>query len=313
MARRRTSSRRRSFKTVLSNPGRRRKAPRVARNPSRRRKSRKASRRRSRKSSGRSRSRARRRNPSRRSKMRSRRRSGSRFKRRNPSRKAYRRATHKARAKLYRRSKRRNPAYKLSSRSKTGWKRIRNGRKRFSRRNGYGKMFKRIPLVGGILGTSIGTIPTGIAAGVATEIPLRLSPWVMSQTWIPQIFKENEWVYFTTLGALSGAAVTAALKMAGVKTLPLVGSVGNLPGLMTAAASGAGYIQMRTRQLANEAGVTTPAQQVAGDEPMAGLGAIVSQGSGVYGALTTNMGMGPAYDVAPGGYGYGALVAAGAL
>jgi len=288
MKRRRTPIRRRSIKSVLSNPrpkSRRskRKAPRIAR-----------------------------RNPRRSGRVSVKKHSRSRAKSRRSASRRKTRSNPKAHTRMHRR----NPAYRLSSKTRSGWKRVNprsKTRRNPARRNP--AIFKKVPVVGGLLGTMFGTLPAGILAGVSTEIPLRLSPMVMSQSWIPAIFKENEWVYFTVLGALSGAGTAAALRAAGIKSLPLGVSVASLPGLMTAAASGAGWVQMRARQLANAAGVTTPAQQVAGDEPMAGFGAIVSQGAGVYGALTASpMGMGPAYDVAPGGYGYGgALVAAGAL
>jgi len=189
---------------------------------------------------------------------------------------------------------RRNP-WKLSSKTRRGSRRVR-------RNPGIGKMFKKVPVIGGTLAAAFGSMPAGLLAGVAMEIPLRLSPIVSSQTWIPAVLKENEFAYFTLLSALSGAVVAGGLKMAGISKIPFLGSIANLPGLMTAAGAGAGYVKMRSRQLANEAGIATPEQQVGGDEPVAGMGALVSSSTGGYGLLSADMGMGPGFSVSPGGF-----------
>jgi len=290
MARPRTATRRRrTVATVISNPGRgrkaRRKAPRVTRRNPRRLKSK-------------SRRKATRQSMKRRSTKRH----------RNPSRKAYRRTASKARRKLYRKSKRHsahlhNP-WKLSSKSRRGSKRIRrNPRRRSYRSNpGVGKMFKKVPVIGGTLAAAFGSMPAGLIAGFAMEIPLRLSPIVASQTWIPTILKENEFAYFTILSALSGAVTAGALKAAGISKIPFLGSVANLPGLMTAAGAGAGYVKMRSRQMANEIGIATPEQQVGGEEAVSGLGAIVASSTGGMGLISADMGMGPGFSVAPGGF-----------
>jgi hypothetical protein len=308
MARRRTATRRRrTVATVISNPGRsrkaRRKAPRVTRRNPRRSKRRKVK---SRRKSSR-RSTKRRRNPSRKSYHRKGAHSGRRTKsRRNPSRKharSVRRRKHVSRRNPSRRTRtrstmrrksRRNP-WKLSSKTRRGSKRTR-------RNPGIGKMFTKVPVIGGTLAAAFGSMPAGLIAGVAMEIPMRLSPFVASQSWIPAILKENEFAYFTRLSALSGAVTAGALKMAGISKIPFLGSVANLPGLMTAAGAGAGYVKMRSRQMANEIGIATPEQQVGGDEPVAGMGAIVASSTGGFGLISADMGMGPGFSVSPGGF-----------
>lgn len=216
-----------------------------------------------------------------------------------------------------RKSFRRNGGWKrLSSRSASGWAR-KNGRKSYRkksyRRNGRGAsgkvagLFGKIPLIGGLLGSAVMAIPTGLIAGATVEIPLRAAPMVAEQSWIPDFFKTNELAYFTTMGALTGAGLAALAKMAKIN-LPFINPA-QLAALATAAGAGAGWAKMRTRQMANEAGILTPEQQVAGDAPVAGLGALVTYSGGGMGLLTADMGMGPAYDVAPGGYSYGAIIA----
>lgn len=302
MARRRVATRSRTIARVIANPRKgRRSAPRVLSNPRRR----KAKSRKSRRSKAR-RSKARR-NPrrsraSRRSRRSNPRRSRRSMKRRNPRRgkvsvKAHRRSRPKRRS-----SKRRNP-YTLSSRSRSGWTRTnprrRNPGGQFT--GGIARMLAKIPLIGGPLAIAAVNIPAGILAGVSVEVPLRLSPMAAQQTWIPEFIRSNEWIYFTTLGAVSGGVIATGLSAAKIK-LPFGFTPGHIAGLMTAAASGAGYAKMRTRQMANEIGIATPEQQVAGDDAVAGLGALVANGTSM-GALTADMGMGPAYSVAPGGYG----------
>lgn len=279
----RSSSRRRrtTLASVISNPRKRSKAPRVIANPKRRRKvSRKSRRASSRKSfrrnprTGRFMRKAARHNP----------------KRRSRSRKSYRR----------------NPAYKLSSTAKRGWKKVRsNGRRRgFKAYRNPGRiasMFRRLPIVGGPLAAAFGGLPAGVVAGMTVELPLRAAPWFADKSWVPDFVKTNEFAYFTILGALTGGVLAGASRAVGLK-IPFL-QPGQVAALCTAAGAGAGWAKMRTRQMANEAGIATPEQQAAGDDAVAGLGALVSYSGGGMGLLTSDMGMGPAYSVAPGGMG----------
>ena len=285
------------------NPKRsRRKAPRVLRaNPKRRRSSKRRS--------YRARSRRTRTNPKRRV---------SRKARRSGKRRSYR-------ARSRRSSRRRNPAYKLSSRNRRGLKRVRsNPRRRYSRgrrRNpgymrGVSGMFRRLPFIGGPLATALAALPAGAIAGVTVELPLRAAPYLADKAWVPDFIKTNEFAYFTLLGGISGG-VLAALMKATRLNLPFI-APSQVAALVTAAGAGAGWAKMRTRQLANEAGIATPEQQATGtDDAVAGLGALTMQ-MGRMGALSVDMGGmggGPAYSVHPGwggmGGGYGAVVVNG--
>lgn len=184
----------------------------------------------------------------------------------------------------------------------------RNGRSSY-RRNGRALLggisatFAKLPLIGGPLASMIAALPMGALAGVSVEVPIQASAWLADKEWVPSFIKDNEFVYFTLLGGITGGVLGSVAKMAKFKGAP------HIVALCTAAGAGAGWAKMRTRQIANEAGIATPEQQASGsaDKPTAGLGALVAGSSGL-GAITADMGMGPAYAVGPAGYsGMGAL------
>jgi len=321
---RHSTARRRTVASVISNPRKasarkRRKAPRVLRthsrkaNPRGRRKAVrvKAHGRSKAKARSKARSKSRRRNSGPTWRVTSQSKTGLRRINGRKSRKASSRRSSSRKASLRRSSRRRNPTFKLSSKSKTGFRRV-NSRRRngSSATSGIERSLSKIPLIGGILAAALGSMPLGLAAGVSMEIPIRLSPMIAAQSWVPDFFKQNEFAYFTAISALSGGVIAAGLHMAGVKKLPLGLSVGLIPGLMTAAGAGAGYVQMRMRVMANEAGIATPEQQIASDDVIAGMGALLINSPGL-GLLTASpMGMGPAYSVGNGSMGgaYGAVL-----
>lgn len=209
----------------------------------------------------------------------------------------------------------------------------RNGRKSFARRgarkngrfarktksfrrNGYRRngallggiaaTFAKLPLIGGPLASMIAALPLGALAGVTVEVPIQASAWLGDKDWVPSFIKDNEFVYFTLLGGITGGVLGSIAKMANIKAV----QPAQIAALCTAAGAGAGYAKMRTRQIANEAGIATPEQQASGSETEAtkGLGALVSASTAGLGAIATDMGMGPAYAVGPQGYsGMGAI------
>lgn len=307
MARYRTAARR-TVASVLSNPRKtKRKAPRLLkRNPRKRRSS---SKRRSYRASSKRRGKRRtRRNPtwklsSKRSKGRTYRmssKSKSGWKR-NPGPKRHRRYARKRFGK--RRGRMSSASFRSHARLSNPRRRRRGSKRRSYRRNpGLTSSVRKLPLVGGPLAAALAATPLGLLAGISTEIPMRLAPIIASQAWIPDFFKTNEFAYFTATSALAGGVIAAGLNAAGMKKLPLGLSVGLIPGLMTAAGAGAGWVKMRSRQVANDAGIATPEQQVAGDDAVAGMGALLLQSPGMGLITASPMGMGPAYSVAPGGF-----------
>lgn len=299
MARRKRRTR--TVGSVIVNPRRRRRTTARRKRRSNPRRRRTTARRRKRRMVKRRRSTARRRNPRRKRRTTRRRRTSAR-RRRNPRR----------RRRSARRTRRRAAAVSNPRRRR---KRRTKRRRSRARRNpafvsGLARSLKKVPVIGGLLAGMAAIGFHGFIGGISVEPTMRVAGWLATQTWVPEKLKASEWFFFGVTGTALGALVV----WLGPKTKALTPEAAKRVGIAVSAAGwGAGYALMRERQMANEAGIATPAQQVAGSTTE-GLGMLTMQSSPL-GALGIGYGSGPAYSVGPqgsfgpGGYGgMGAVV-----